>query len=99
MRKGDGQTPKVHDIQKLSFEDGRMHLQVDGRQYTFDLVDISLSLLRASPEERMRYEISPSGYGIHWLSVDEDLSIDGLLGVQHHPPEPKLSSQHGMSEE
>ena len=56
---------KVHDVQKLSFEDGRLHLQVDGRQYTFDLAAISPSLLRASAEERMRYEISPSGYGIH----------------------------------
>ncbi len=79
--------PRVHDVQKLSFEDGRLHLQVDGSEYTFDLADISPSLLRASPEERTRYEISPSGYGIHWPLIDEDLSIDGLLGVKHYPPE------------
>ncbi len=91
--------PKVHDVQKLSFEDGRMLLQVDGRQYTFDLVDISASLLRASPEERMRYEISPSGYGIHWPLIGEDLSIDGLLGVRHHPPRPKFGSQCDTSGE
>lgn len=90
--------PKVHDIQKLSFEDDRMHLQVDGRQYTFDLADISPSLLRASPEGRMRYEISPSGYGIHWPLIDEDLSIDGLLGVRHHPSESKLRSQRGVAD-
>lgn len=91
--------PLVHDIQKLSFEDGRMHLQVDGREYTFDLADISPSLLRASPEERMRYEISPSGYGIHWPLIDEDLSIDGLLGVKHHPLKSKLSPQRSESAE
>ncbi len=89
--------PEVHDIQKLSFEDGRMRLQVDGREYTFDLADISTSLLRASPEERMRYEISPSGYGIHWLIIDEDLSVDGLPGVKHRPPESKLHSQRNVS--
>ena len=88
---------KEHDIQKLSFEDGRMHLQVDGREYTFDLADISPSLSRAAPEERMKYEVSPSGYGIHWPLVDEDLSIDALLGVKHHPAESKLRSQRGAS--
>jgi hypothetical protein len=84
--------PKVHDIQELSFEDGCLHLRVDGRKYAFDLADISAALLRASPEERMRYEISSSGYGIRWPLIDEDLSIDGLLGVMQHPPKSKLSS-------
>ena len=84
--------PEVHDIQELSFEDGRLHLQVDGREYTFDLADISPSLLHASAEERMKYEVSPSGYGIHWPLIDEDLSIDALLGVKHRPPEPEPRS-------
>ena len=88
---------KVHDIQGLSFEDGRMRLQVDGREHTFHLAEISPSLLRASPEERMRYEISPSGYGVHWPLIDEDLSVDALLGVKHHPPESKPRSQHGVA--
>ncbi len=26
---------------------------------------------------------SPSGYGICWPDLDEDISIDGLLGVKH----------------
>jgi len=77
----------MHDIQELSFEDGRMRLQVDGREYTFDLADISPRLLRASPEECMGYEISPSGYGIHWPLIDEDMSVEALLGVKHLPPE------------
>ena len=88
---------KMHDVQKLWFEDDRLHLQVDGTEHTFDLADISPRLLRASAEERLRYEISPSGYGIHWPLADEDLSIDGLLGVQHRPPEPGLRSQRGAS--
>jgi hypothetical protein len=69
----------VHDTQRLSFEDDCLHLWVEGREYVFDLADISPSLLRASPEEPLRYEISPSGYGIYWPLIDEDLSIDGLL--------------------
>ncbi len=57
-----------------------MYLQVGGRQYTFDRADISPRLLRTSPEERMEYELSPSGYGIHWPLIDEDLAVDALLG-------------------
>ncbi len=29
--------------------------------------------------ERAMYRISPSGYGIHWPLIDEDLSINGIL--------------------
>jgi hypothetical protein len=36
-------------------------------------------------QPRAAYEVSPSGYGIHWPLVDEDLSIDGLLGIKHRP--------------
>jgi hypothetical protein len=34
-------------------------------------------LLHASPEERENYELSPRG--IHWDSLDEDISVDGIL--------------------
>ena len=35
----------------------------------------------ASADERtkMNFEVSPSGYGIHWAELDEDLSIDGMI--------------------
>jgi len=42
-------------------------------------------LEKASDEERDNFEISPSGYGIHWPLLDEDISIDGLLGIVHAP--------------
>ncbi|MDP2982675.1 MAG: DUF2442 domain-containing protein [Candidatus Latescibacter sp.] len=29
------------------------------------------------------YKIQPSGYGIHWPLIDEDIAIDGLLGIVH----------------
>lgn len=34
-------------------------------------------LLRASPTDRIRFELSPGG--IHWDHLDEDISIAGLL--------------------
>ena len=36
-------------------------------------------LARASQAERDRAELSPSGYGIHWPLIDEDLAIGPLL--------------------
>ena len=36
-------------------------------------------LARASLAERNRAELSPSGYGIHWPLIDEDLAIGPLL--------------------
>ena len=36
-------------------------------------------LLNASESERSEWELAGGGYGIHWPSIDEDLSVDGLL--------------------
>lgn len=36
-------------------------------------------LARASTLERSRAELSPSGYGIHWPLLDEDLAVGPLL--------------------
>jgi hypothetical protein len=56
----------------------------------FNYPKISPKLYKADDTDRMKYEISPSGYGIHWPSLDEDLSIDGLIGNKHSlPKEPK----------
>ncbi|MBU1069849.1 DUF2442 domain-containing protein [Myxococcota bacterium] len=46
-----------------------------------DLSLVSSVLLNASTEARNQYEVSPSGYGIHWPELDENLSVDGLLGL------------------
>ena len=39
----------------------------------------SPALARAGWLERSRAELSPSGYGIHWPLLDEDLAIGPLL--------------------
>jgi hypothetical protein len=36
-------------------------------------------LLRATPEQRDRWQIAGGGFGIHWPDLDEDLSTEGLL--------------------
>lgn len=76
---------KYHNIQKIEFTDNEMIIVIDGKEYTFQLKEISSRLTKATDSERSNYEISPSGYGIHWPTIDEDLSIDGLLGIKHKP--------------
>jgi len=76
---------KFHDISDLKFKDGFIVITIDGEPKRFQLKEVSPVLEKASEEERNNYEISPSGYGIHWPLLDEDLSIDGLLGIVHAP--------------
>jgi hypothetical protein len=42
-------------------------------------VRCSERLARASEAERLRAQLSPSGYGIHWPLIDEDLAVGPLL--------------------
>ncbi len=76
---------KYHDISNLKYEDGFLVITIDGESKNFSLKKISPALEKASEEERNNFEISPSGYGIHWPLLDEDISIDGLLGIVHAP--------------
>ena len=72
---------KLHEISRVTFSDTRMFMMVDGKRYSCEIRAVSERLARAREFERERYEVSPSGYGLHWPLVDEDLSVDGLLKV------------------
>jgi len=77
---------KAHDVQTVTFSGPTMILQVDGKQYEVDITRQSERLAKATQQQRENFEVSPAGYGIHWPDVDEDLSIDGLIGVKHACP-------------
>jgi len=76
---------KFHKIENFNFDGEFLVLNIDGDEKRFELKEISPALMNASEIERNTYEISPSGYGIHWPLIDEDISIDGLLGIVHAP--------------
>jgi hypothetical protein len=57
---------KYLDVKGITFRETKMHLKVDGTEYIFQLEKISKELAKAFNLERERFEISPSGYGIHW---------------------------------
>jgi hypothetical protein len=74
---------KYHDIKNLHFSGQYMVLTIDGNEKKFRIKDVSSALERATEQERSSYEVSPSGYPVHWPMIDEDISIDGLLGIVH----------------
>ncbi len=59
-------------------EDYLMVGLLDGRQVSVPVAWYP-RLLRATPEQRNRWEIVGAGFGIHWPEIDEDLSVEGLL--------------------
>ncbi|UCF85412.1 MAG: DUF2442 domain-containing protein, partial [Desulfobacteraceae bacterium] len=72
-------------IENIKFEGSDFLITIDGEKKRFPLNEVSSILENATDEERYSFEISPSGYGIHWPLLDEDISIDGLLGIIHSP--------------
>ena len=77
---------KAHQIQEVSWSGTTLALRVDGKRYEVEITKYSARLAKATEEQRDNFEVSPTGYGIHWPDVDEDLSVDGLIGVRHACP-------------
>ena len=69
----------THTIEKIAFDRSFLIIEIDGKELRIPLDKLSHRLLSASDIERAVYKISPSGYGIHWPLIDEDLSIQGIL--------------------
>ena len=69
----------THKIEKIHFNQDLIILNIDGNQLTIPLDKLSGKLKSATNIERAAYKISPSGYGLHWPLIDEDLSVDGIL--------------------
>jgi hypothetical protein len=83
---------KKHDITGVRFEGDRLVISISGKENAFDLGTVSEKLKSATDVQRKNFEVSPSGYGIHWPMLEEDLSIDGLLGIVHVPDKMKKSA-------
>ena len=56
-----------------------LYLVVDGQSFRIRWADCSPKLARARLTQRQHAIVSPSGYGIHWPNLDEDLAITPLL--------------------
>ena len=69
--------PRLLDIQVT--EDEIIAHLLDGRTISVPLA-WSWRLSEASPEQRQNFEIIGDGQGIHWPDIDEDISVQGMLG-------------------
>jgi hypothetical protein len=75
--------PSMEDLSilKLDAADEMLTAEIsDGR-----IVSIPIAwfprLRGASLKQLQNFEISPSGYGIHWPDLDEDISVRAFVGV------------------
>ncbi len=69
----------THNIHSITFDQNFIQLIIDGKVFKISLDKISSKLKSANELQRNFYKISPSGYGIQWPLIDEDLSIDALI--------------------
>lgn len=68
---------------RVWFDDYNMWvLFTDGRQLSVPLAYFP-RLEKASPEQRINFEMSGGGYGIHWDELDEDIHVQSLLAGQY----------------
>ena len=78
--------PGTHVMTVSSTTDDLTVQLEDGRSISVPLAWYP-RLLHASQEERDNWQVSGGGFGIHWPSIDEDLSVEGLL---RGAPAPRL---------
>ena len=77
---------KIHKVESKGLNGSILELIVDSCTYRIDLANESEKLAQATPVQLEDFIVSPSGYGIHWPQLDEDLAIDPLIGIQHEAP-------------
>ena len=64
---------------KVEAKPNELWITIGNALYRIPLVECSPSLARASETERCWIEVLPSGYGIHWPLIDEDLAVGPLV--------------------
>lgn len=63
----------------IEIDNDYLYLEKDGKEYKFALKDLSNRLFEATLADKINFIVSPSGYGIHWPTLDEDLSIQAMI--------------------
>lgn len=84
IRKTSNETPSILNL-KISPTELIANIS-DGRTISIPISWFS-RLAKAPLEKIARFEISPSGYGIHFPDLDEDISIQAFI-------DPEPSSRH-----
>ncbi len=72
-------TPEPVTAKAIETTEGELVLHLADRDVRIPWGECSPKLAAATPEQRLKTELSPGGYGIHWPLIDEDLSVNGLV--------------------
>jgi hypothetical protein len=76
---GANKMDKQYNVSNIEFSGEWMILSVNEETYRLPIIQASKKLAQATDIERKMYRISPSGYGIHWYAIDEDITTKGLI--------------------
>ncbi|MDV7391258.1 DUF2442 domain-containing protein [Arthrospira platensis SPKY1] len=90
MMLGTPTSTSVNRPVSVEFSVNGLTIQTQAGLHFIAMEDLPRTLQTATTEARETFTISPSGYGIHWPLLDEDLSLKGLLAlaVPLTPPTP-----------
>ena len=72
---------KVHEVTVAHTDERYLYINVDEQLYRIAWQKCSQKLSRATIDERAFIRVSPSGYGLHWPLIDEDLAVNPLLKI------------------
>ena len=87
---------EIPQIVTVSVTDGTLTVELsDGRTVLVPTTWYP-RLVHATPEERQGWRLIGNGHGIHWESLDEDISIENLLAGKPSG-ESQNSFQQGLS--
>ena len=70
-------------ITKCEIKEGQLNISTSENNFSFEIKNISERLAKATETQLAKFISSPSGYGIHWIDLDEDISLQGLLNTSN----------------
>jgi hypothetical protein len=66
-------------IKEVHIADEQLVVEMNDGQRASIPFELFPRLKNATTGQRLHMEISPSGYGIHWPEIDEDISVKAFL--------------------
>lgn len=66
-------------ITKVWFDDANIYVVLNTGHTIGNPLSRYKRLDRATPEQRLKYEIGPFGESLHWEEIDEDLSLESFF--------------------
>nr|VFK25894.1 MAG: Protein of unknown function (DUF2442) [Candidatus Kentron sp. LPFa] len=74
----------MYQVSDMKISHGVLYLNVDGTEIEKELKQISPTLAKALSTEQSAFEVSPSGYGIHWPRINEASEAVPRTFMIHH---------------